>query len=140
MARERSCEKPVTDPRQLDSRASLRPKLRAPGDFRFPPIAATERISLDVSNGLQAELPGPGWYLPWNRARPCPSNSAMTLLLTGKRILVDDSIFHDDLEILGGVGKKADIVQGISVDEQQIRECALFHDAELAGIRIPFAR
>ena len=60
--------------------------------------------------------------------------------LTGKRIFVDNPIFHDDLEIFRGVGKKADIVQGISVDEQQIRECALFHDAEFAGIRIPLAR
>lgn len=75
-----------------------------------------------------------------SRSRPYPSNRTTALLLTGKRILVDNSIFHDDLEIVGGVGNKADIVEGISVDEQQIRECALFHDAELAGIRIPLAR
>jgi hypothetical protein len=59
--------------------------------------------------------------------------------LTSKRIFVDISVFHDDLEIAGGVGNEADIVQRISIDKQQIRECTLFHDAEFAGVRIPLA-
>src|SRR5262249_39226199 len=50
-------------------------------------------------------------------------------------IFVDLAVFHDDLEVLGGIGDQVDIVQRISVNKQQIRECPLFHDAKLSWIR-----
>ena len=57
----------------------------------------------------------------------------------GQSVLVDDAVLHDDFEAIGGIGNQVDVVQRISVDKQQIRECALFHDAELAGIGIALA-
>ena len=58
---------------------------------------------------------------------------------TSKGVLVDLAVLHDDLEVLGGVGDQVDVLQRIAVDQQQVGECALLHDAELAGIRIAFA-
>ena len=54
-------------------------------------------------------------------------------------VLVDDAVLHDDFEVMGGIGNQVDVVQWISVDKQQIRKCALFHDAELAGLGIALA-
>jgi hypothetical protein len=58
-----------------------------------------------IKHGMVANRPS---------GRPIHKN----LVLTGKRILVDISVFHDDLEIVSGVGNEADIVQRISVDKQ----------------------
>ena len=59
--------------------------------------------------------------------------------LRSQGILVYPPILHDNLEVLGGVGDQVDILQWISVDQQQIGKRALFHHAELARIRIAFA-
>jgi len=53
-------------------------------------------------------------------------------MVTGHSL--DPPILHDDLEVLGGVGDQVDILQWIAVDQQQIGERSLFHDAELARL------
>jgi hypothetical protein len=51
-------------------------------------------------------------------------------------ILVDLAILHDDEEFLAGICNEVDVLQRISVDQQQVRERTLFHNAELARIGI----
>src|SRR5258708_30488625 len=51
-------------------------------------------------------------------------------------VLVDSAILHDDYKILVGICDEVDIVEGIAIDEQQIRKCPNFHHAEPAGIWI----
>src|SRR5262249_25496633 len=55
-------------------------------------------------------------------------------------IFVDLAVFHDDLKVLGGIGDQVDIVQGITVNKQQIRKCAALHYAKLPLIRTTLAR
>lgn len=47
-------------------------------------------------------------------------------------VLVDASVFHDELHILVGIGKEVDVRQRIAVDHQNVRERARLDDAELA--------
>ena len=49
---------------------------------------------------------------------------------------MDFSVFHDDEQALVGVFEDLAICNRIPVHEQQIRECAVLHHAEFAGIRI----
>lgn len=49
--------------------------------------------------------------------------------LLGKRVLEDLAVFHDDFKILGGVGDKTEIVERVTVDKDQIGQCALLHNA-----------
>ena len=46
-------------------------------------------------------------------------------------ILVYPPVLHDNLEVLGGIGDQINILQRVALDQQQIGERALFHDAEL---------
>src|ERR1700754_2763082 len=57
-----------------------------------------------------------------------------------QRVLVDFAVLHDDDKVLVGIGNKIEVLKRIAVDEQQIRKCTDFHDAELAGIGFDEAR
>jgi hypothetical protein len=46
-------------------------------------------------------------------------------------ILVYPPVLHDNLEVLCGIGDQVNILQRVALDQQQIGERALFHDAEL---------
>src|SRR5215831_10906857 len=60
--------------------------------------------------------------------------------LWSRGIFVYPPVLHDNLEVLRGVGDQVNILQRVALDQQQIGERALFHDAELPWIRIPLAR
>jgi hypothetical protein len=51
-------------------------------------------------------------------------------------ILVDFAALHDHDKVLGGIFDQLDVVERIAVDQQEIGERALLHDAELAGVRV----
>src|SRR5678815_3996041 len=54
----------------------------------------------------------------------------------GQGILVDGAVLHDDEEVLVGICDEIEVLQGIAVDQKQVRERTLFHDTELARIGI----
>jgi hypothetical protein len=54
----------------------------------------------------------------------------------GQSIFVDRAVFHNHNKVFAGIFDELDIFQGIAIDHQQICECALFHDAKLAGIGV----
>src|SRR5215831_6629013 len=60
--------------------------------------------------------------------------------LWSRGIFVYPPVLHDNLEVLRGVGDQVNILQRVALDQQQIGERALFHDAELPWIGIPLAR
>ena len=55
-------------------------------------------------------------------------------------VLVDPAVFHDEIEILGGVADEIEMLQRIAVDQDQVGQRAFLDHAELAGIGITQAR
>src|SRR5262252_4695659 len=51
--------------------------------------------------------------------------------LWSRGVFVYPPVLHDNFEVLGGVGDQVNILQRVALDQQQIGERALFHDAEL---------
>src|ERR1700704_4486151 len=68
------------------------------------------------------------------------SNSLLVATSLAQCVLVDSAILHDDDEILSGICDEVDVVEGIAIDEQQIRKSTHFDDAEPAGVGIDEAR
>jgi hypothetical protein len=54
----------------------------------------------------------------------------------GQGIFVEPALLHNDQEVLVGVRYEANVLYRIAVDHEQIRECPLLDDAELARVRI----
>lgn len=59
--------------------------------------------------------------------------------LTGKKILVDLTVLHDDDKVFLGICNQIDVGDRVAVNKQQISEGALLHHAEFARIWIAFA-
>ena len=62
------------------------------------------------------------------RGRVSASNSFSRSLL--ERVLVDISVLHDQDKVAVGVGNEVEILQGIAVDQYQIRIGAFLDHAE----------
>jgi hypothetical protein len=61
-----------------------------------------------------------------------PAAACASVRLGGQRVLEYRSVLHDDHEILVRLGDKRDVVNGITVDHQQIGKRAIFYDSQLA--------
>ena len=68
------------------------------------------------------------------------TGKAITKALLGHRIFVDRAVLHDDQKVFVGIFEELDVLQRIAVDQQQICQCALFHDAKLARIGVDKSR
>jgi hypothetical protein len=54
----------------------------------------------------------------------------------GQGIFIDYAVLHNDQKVFLGVCDKFNIFQRITIHQQQICECALFHHTKLAGIGV----
>src|SRR5262249_37363935 len=120
-------------------------------DFAIPrPIVLTSPMNGSPQCGLLPQNHPMALLMPQSGRRPQHQKRTLRYLFDHlvdvlesvslwQCIFVDLAVFHDDLEVLGGIGDQVDIVQWISVNKQQIRECALFHDAKLSWIRATLA-
>src|SRR5580704_13642996 len=64
------------------------------------------------------------------------SEALMNKVSLGQRVFVDRAVLHNDQKIFAGVFDDFDIFQRIAINQQQICECALFHDTKPARVRI----
>jgi len=95
-----------------------RPAICCPGCRVCCPSGATANFEITFADGYTGLIPG-------------RDKSSL-----GQRIFIDRAILHNDQKVFVGVFYELDILQGIAIDQQQIRECALLHNTKLAGIGI----
>ena len=57
-----------------------------------------------------------------------------------QQVLVDHAVFHDDQEAFRRVRDQLDVCNRVTVDQQEVSECALLDDAKPAWIGIALAR
>src|SRR5262249_54477550 len=103
--------------------------------------ASVTSRSPQLQNGT-AKLPGPP-ARPSCRAKPGwrpRSGAAIVRRPSANQALVDPAILHDDEEVLGRVRDQFDVLEGVAIDQQQIGQCAFFHDTQLAGIGVALPR
>ena len=51
-------------------------------------------------------------------------------------VLVDLSVFHDQVEISVGVSNEIEVLKWITIHQEKVGQCALFNYAKLAWVRI----
>src|SRR5262249_38422491 len=74
--------------------------------------------------------------LPTPRKQTCPRGLLQFLVrrTSADQVFVDLAILHDDDEVPGRVRDQFDVLEGVAIDEQQIGQCAFFHDPQPARI------